>query len=118
MTLQPGSSDAEPGTTVALEVTVPELLRALGARSVQIIDVREPDEWAEGRIPGSLHLPMAEIADRLHEIDPVRPVVAVCRVGVRSLYVAEALHAAGYTQVRSLAGGLNAWVDAGQALEV
>lgn len=101
-----------------LETTVDEVVNGLETGAVRIIDVRERDEWLEGHIPGSVLIPMSELADRVQEIDPTAPIVTVCRVGARSLYVAEALLEAGFPKVKSLAGGINAWVMSGQPLEV
>ncbi len=84
----------------------------------QIVDVREPEEWVDGHIPGSTLMPMGEVAFRLGELNPTRPVVTVCRSGQRSLYSADELLAAGFSDVKSLAGGLIAWVDAGQPVEI
>jgi hydroxyacylglutathione hydrolase len=100
----------------AEEIDVAELLRVARDRPLQIVDVREPEEWAEGRIPGSIHLPMGELAARLGELDPETPVVTVCRIGVRSLISADDLLLAGFPDVRSLAGGIVAWEEAGQPL--
>jgi rhodanese-related sulfurtransferase len=100
-----------------LETTVAELARDLTVKPVQVLDVREPDEWSEGHIPGSILMPMGDVATRRHELDPAIPVVTLCRVGARSLYSAAELLAAGFPSVKSLAGGLNAWIAAGQPVE-
>ncbi|CAB4934718.1 unannotated protein [freshwater metagenome] len=73
-----------------------------------ILDVREPYERAAGHIPGSIHIPLDELGRRAGELDPATPIVVVCRAGMRSLYAAQALQAAGYDAV-SMAGGLLAW---------
>ncbi len=99
---------------LAPETTVNELVRNRAARPVQIVDVREPDEWVSGRIPGSIPMPMGEVWERHRELDPAIPVVTVCHSGVRSLFSAEELIAAGFADVRSLSGGMVAWVEAGQ----
>jgi rhodanese-related sulfurtransferase len=101
-----------------LETTVEAVVADLADGSIQLIDVREPDEWLEGRIAGSMLIPMSELGERVLDIDPARPVVTVCRVGARSYYVAEALLEAGFPNVKSMAGGINAWVISGQPLEV
>lgn len=101
-----------------IETPVEAVVQGLASGSVQVIDVRERDEWNEGHIAGSALMPMSELAERVQEIDPARPIVTVCRVGARSLYVAEALLEAGFPEVKSLAGGINAWLEAGQPLEV
>ncbi len=81
---------------------------ALVEDGAQVLDVREPDEWAVGHIAGSLHVPMGDVAARVGEVTRDRRVVVVCRSGSRSMVVAEALGAAGYDAV-NLAGGLQAW---------
>lgn len=80
-----------------------------GDQRVQVIDVREPWEWALGRIAGSVHIPMREIPARLGELDPDRPVVCVCHHGVRSMHVANFLAHQGFASVINLAGGIDAW---------
>ena len=79
---------------------------------VQLIDVREPDEWEAGRIEGARHIPLGELGNRLGEIDRGRPVVAVCRSGSRSGKAADALRARGY-DAENLDGGMQAWEQAG-----
>ncbi len=99
------------------EITVAEYLERAAGSGVQLVDVREPDEWMIGHIPGSVLIPMDDIPLRSRELDPRRPVVTVCRSGKRSLYSAADLLAAGFTDVKSLAGGIIAWADAGQPVE-
>lgn len=108
---------AQPALPDAPEITVAEFLREAAGSGVQVVDVREPEEWATGRMPGSVLMPMGEVAARKRELDPDKPVVTVCRSGRRSLYSAEELLGAGFRDVKSLAGGLIAWVEAGQPLE-
>ena len=99
------------------EVDVAEAARARAAGTAQLVDVREPDEWAEGRIPGAVHIPLGDLPARAGEVDPTRPVIAVCRSGRRSLAAADALLAAGFAEAASLAGGMIAWREAGQPVE-
>jgi rhodanese-related sulfurtransferase len=61
---------------------------------VPLIDVREPDEYAGGRVPGAVNLPMSQIGERLHEL-PDGPFDVICKVGGRSARVAQALEARG-----------------------
>jgi rhodanese-related sulfurtransferase len=105
------------GAPSAAEVAVSELQRELAKGPIQIVDVREPEEWGAGHIPGSIHIPMGDVATRMAELDPELPVVTVCRIGVRSLLSADELLLAGFGDVRSLAGGIVAWDEAGQPLE-
>jgi rhodanese-related sulfurtransferase len=74
----------------------------------QLIDVREPYEWAAGRIPGSRHVELGLVAQEAETIDRDTPVVFICRVGGRSTMAANAFRRAGY-EAYSLAGGVLAW---------
>jgi len=82
----------------------------------QLIDVREPDEWAAGRIAGARHIALGEVAARASTIEQDRPVVFYCRVGSRSAMAADAFRHAGY-EAYSLGGGLEAWAGEGRPLE-
>lgn len=79
---------------------------------VQVLDVREPEEWHAGRIPGAQWIRMDELSERIGELDPDRPVVTVCRSGGRSGKMAEFLTERGY-RAGNLDGGMQAWADAG-----
>ncbi|MCY2960139.1 MAG: rhodanese-like domain-containing protein [Planctomycetota bacterium] len=76
---------------------------------LQLVDVREPREWAIGHLPGSVLIPRGELAGRCAELDPARPVVCICHHGVRSLHAAALLSARGFAHVFDLAGGLERW---------
>lgn len=73
-----------------------------------LLDVREPDEWAAGHAPGSVHIPMGELGGRLDELPRDRRIVAICRTGARSRAVGEALAGEGFDIVNAF-GGLKAW---------
>jgi sulfur dioxygenase len=81
------------------------------ADSIQIIDVREPEEFTDvlGHIRGARLVPLSQLAARLDEIASDRPVVAVCRSGARSAQATVLLRKAGRTQVANLAGGMLRW---------
>jgi rhodanese-related sulfurtransferase len=83
---------------------------------LQLVDVREPYEWAAGRIAGARHIEMADLAAEASSVDRGRPVVFYCRIGSRSGMAAQAFRRAGY-EAYNLAGGLEAWVAAGLPLE-
>lgn len=83
---------------------------ALG-NQIQIVDVREDDEWAAGRIDGALHIPLAQLPQRLDEFDQSRTLVTVCRAGGRSAKARALLTAAGMN-VQDLQGGMQAWAAA------
>jgi adenylyltransferase/sulfurtransferase len=103
-------------TTAAVEVAgVPEVDAAEARRLIddgaQLIDVREPWEWAISHIPGATMIPMGEIASRTSEIDPNRTAIIHCAVGARSAQVVQDLQRAGYTKVLNLAGGIVEWAN-------
>lgn len=78
-----------------------------------ILDVREAGERRRAAIPGSVHVPLAELEARLDEVPRDRPVVVHCALGSRSALAARRLKALGFDDVRNLRGGLRAWKDAG-----
>ena len=95
---------------------VHEAARLLEAGEAVALDVREPSEWRHGRIPGALHLPMAELPARSSLLPHDRTIVAVCRSGNRSGQVAQALRRQRY-RIENLEGGLKAWRRAGLPLD-
>ena len=80
-----------------------------------VVDVREPVEWAHGRIDGSVHIPMMELVERVGEIPADAQVLVVCKVGARSARVADYLVQSGY-EAFNLDGGLLDWAAAGRPL--
>jgi molybdopterin/thiamine biosynthesis adenylyltransferase/rhodanese-related sulfurtransferase len=80
------------------------------------LDVREADEYAQGAIPGAMHIPRGyvelQIEGRVQ--DKSQPIVVYCAGGVRSALAAKALGDLGYTDVVSMAGGFNKWKDEGR----
>jgi sulfur-carrier protein adenylyltransferase/sulfurtransferase len=89
-------------------------LRDNGKRTA-VIDVREPDEHAQGMIPGTLHIPRGFLELRIERNVPDRetPVVLYCASGTRSVLAARSLAELGYRRVSSLAGGFTGWKRAG-----
>ena len=96
--------------TLAAEVSAQELAaeRGEGKRHL-VVDVREPYEIAMAPFPEAVHIPLRQLPGRLAELDAHLPVVTVCHHGQRSLRAREILVAAGFGNVRSLAGGIDAW---------
>jgi molybdopterin/thiamine biosynthesis adenylyltransferase/rhodanese-related sulfurtransferase len=82
-----------------------------------VLDVREPDEYEQGALPGALHIPRghleAQIEGRVPDHDA--PIVVYCAGGTRSAFAADTLSQLGYTNVVSMAGGFNKWKDEGRA---
>lgn len=90
-----------------------ELAERLKLDGCQLVDVREPVEHAEAHVSGAKLIPLGQIEGRCGEIDRNRPVIVMCQAGKRGQAAAEKLRALGFTDVRNLEGGLNAWKSAG-----
>ena len=89
------------------------------ARDVQIVDVREPEEFTGplGHIRGATLMPLGILAERAGELAKDRPVVAVCRSGSRSAQATAILRDAGFNDVANLAGGMLRWRGEGHAVQ-
>ena len=95
--------------------TPTETPQGLAARmaTVQVIDVREPDEWSAGHIDGAVHVPLNTLlAGGGAPLDPARPAVMVCRSGARSELATLMLMTRGF-DAANLVGGMEAWARAG-----
>ncbi|MCY3578660.1 MAG: rhodanese-like domain-containing protein [bacterium] len=92
------------------EIGVAELYELLSG-DIALIDVREPDEYAEARVPGAIHIPLDTIPQRVGDL-PDQHLYMICALGGRSLKAAEYLNARGWT-CTNVAGGTNGWVEAG-----
>ena len=84
-----------------------------------LLDVREPDEYEQGAIAGSVHIPRGQLESSIENriADRSTPVVAMCAGGVRSAFAAVTLQQMGYTDVVSMDGGFNKWKDEDRAWE-
>jgi rhodanese-related sulfurtransferase len=82
-----------------------------------LLDVREPEEFAYGHVPGALNLPQADLATRLAEIPRDRPIMTICQSGMRSLRSAQFLRQQGFARVATVAGGTAAWRAAGRPVD-
>lgn len=87
--------------------------------ALTLLDVRSTEEFngPDGRIPGSLLIPLPELEQRRHEIPSGRPVVVLCHAGSRSALATQQLQKAGFEQVANLRGGLSRWSDEGFPME-
>ncbi len=94
--------------------SVPEISVAEVAASGdwQIVDVREPAEWQSGTIGDAHLIPLSRLAMQHGTLDASRPTVVVCRSGNRSKAGTSVLQSAGFTDVRSMAGGMITWTQA------
>lgn len=86
------------------------------APAVFVLDVREPDEYAHGHVPGAVNVPQAELAIRKDEIPTDRPVLIICQWGSRSYRSAQFLKQLGYENVASVADGTGTWEEQGKPL--
>ena len=80
-----------------------------------LLDVREPDEWAAGHVPGALHIPLGELNARYTEVERGPALYVICRSGNRSDHAARALAGAGW-QAHNVADGMIGWHAAGRAM--
>ena len=92
------------------KITPAEAIRLLDSGKTRAVDVREPDEYAVGHIPGALLLPLGQITDRAQEVLPDKeaPWLVYCRTGRRSADAVQKLEALGYTTLYDL-GGILSW---------
>ena len=92
------------------EITPEALHSALGGASPpEVIDVREPWEWEVAHIAGSRLIPLGRLPEVVSELDSRRDIVTVCHRGARSLAALRLLEGAGFSRVKSLAGGIDAY---------
>jgi adenylyltransferase/sulfurtransferase len=105
---EPAASQANPD-----EVTVQDMKRALEDPSlgIQVLDVREPDEYEIARINGVPLLPLSQLEQRFTELDPNRRYYLHCKGGVRSMKALQFLRERGFKYVKSVKGGINAWSE-------
>lgn len=110
------------------ETTVQQLHNQLQDHHTILIDVREPDEFSQGHVDRAVNFPRGMLEMKIHQHPAVvahcdaaaalqaiaaQPVYLMCRSGARSALAALSLQQMGFTQVYSVAGGFQAWLDAG-----
>lgn len=93
------------------EITATELKQRIDdGEDIQIVDVREASEVAIAKLPNSVHIPLAQVLNRMSEIDPARETVVHCKMGGRSARAIDALKRSGFTgNLLNLRGGITAW---------
>jgi sulfur-carrier protein adenylyltransferase/sulfurtransferase len=102
------------------EIDVSHARELLAEADAAVVDVRERDEWAEGHIPGAVHIPRGSLESRIEGVVPDRSqtVVVYCGSGSRSAFAAKTLEELGYGNVLSLAGGFTDWKRNGLSFEL
>jgi adenylyltransferase/sulfurtransferase len=94
------------------EITPVELKRRMDAgESLQIVDVREPNEYQINRIPGATLIPLGDLPRRYQELDLDREIVLHCKMGGRSAKAQDFLRTVGVANTKNLTGGVLAWID-------
>jgi len=95
------------------EITAEELARETQQKGagLVLVDVREPHEWDIAHIEGAWLIPLGQLPERLGELDGHAEIVTHCHHGARSMKALQLLKGAGFSRVRSLAGGIDAWAD-------
>jgi len=98
------------------EITPAEALAKHGAEVV-FLDVREPNEWNLGHVPGAVHIPRGQLENKVESsIDRSKEVVVYCAGGSRSALATDTLRQMGYN-VTSLKGGFRGWAEEGGEIE-
>jgi len=98
-------------------ITVDEAKDMMARGDAQVIDVREPDEYRRGHVPGARLIPVSTVLSRREELHHDKDLIFVCAVGQRSALACEMAAAVGLTRLYNLEGGTDAWAKAGHGLE-
>ena len=95
------------------EITVTELKQKMdNGDDIQLIDVRQPDEYAFAKIEGAKLIPLGEILRRMDELDETKETIVHCKMGGRSASAIQAMQRAGFKgDLKNLKGGITAWSD-------
>lgn len=99
------------------EISAGDLLVIIERGGV-VIDVREPDEYHEGHVPGAVSIPLGTVPDAVEQFRRTVPVYVVCASGGRSMRACEFLHNSGVTNVVNVAGGTLGFAALGNTLNV
>jgi len=96
-----------------------EATRLINTANAVLVDVREPQEYGEGRLPNAVHIPLSQLESRGNELARLvdRPVVVYCMSGNRSRTAGAALARLGFKDIYTLRGGYRSWKDAGLPVE-
>jgi rhodanese-related sulfurtransferase len=100
------------------EVGAMEATQLINHQNAVVLDVREDSEFYAGHVPHSVHVPLGQLAKHAElEKYKSRPVIAICRSGMRSGRACSVLRKNGFEQVYNLAGGITAWERANMPME-
>lgn len=103
---------------VGRQLSPAEATLLINREDAQVIDVREPGEFAAGHVAAAINIPMSKLVDRLPEIEKfkAKPLIICCATGMRSNQASSTLKKNGFENLANLAGGLDAWVGANYPL--
>ena len=90
-------------------ITTDELAEKVKAGGAVIIDVREPREFAGGRVPGAVNIPLGQLRERAAKLDPAAETFLICASGSRSATAASQLKKLGFEHAFSVRGGMHQW---------
>lgn len=100
-----GGTSAQPGA----DVSVQEAFKMWQNKEAVVIDVRTPEEYRQGHIPGVVNIPLDQLSARAGEVPTTAAVLLICRSGNRSGQGTSLLRARGFANVYNVAGGMNEW---------
>jgi rhodanese-related sulfurtransferase len=116
---KPAPPDAAPAAAKMAPISQEQLLerQAKHPAHLFVLDVRSPEEFKEGQVPGAVNIPYDQMAARMAEVPKDKDVVLYCRSGRRASIAAEVLAANGYTRLSHLEGDMPAWLEQGRPVE-
>lgn len=110
-------NDAGLPLTRVAQMDVHDLKKALAGKELQVVDVRTPQEWEGGHVPGARYIFLPDLPSRLKQLDKDKPVAVYCDSGYRASIAASLLQSDGFTRVHNIPGSWKAWKAAGYPVE-
>jgi hydroxyacylglutathione hydrolase len=99
------------------QMPVQALNAALPSSGLQVVDVRSPDEWEKGHVPGASYIFLPELKEKSERLDENKPVAVYCDSGYRASLAVSLLRRDGFTEVHNVPGSWKAWLAAGYDVE-
>lgn len=98
-----------------MAVSPTEATMLMNRENAKVLDVRNAEEFAAGRVPDALNIPLDKLGERAGEIAKLKekPLIVCCATGTRASRACSDLKKQGFTQIYNLSGGIDAWVQAG-----
>lgn len=90
-------------------LTARDYMNHTGSDAFTLLDVRQPEEYEDEHLPGAKLIPLAELGERLSELEPDKPTIVYCAIGGRSRAASQFLAGKGFAEVYNLSGGIKAW---------